>query len=189
MDRIRAGDHEALGALLREAWKPLVRHLGSLLESTAAAEDAAQEAFVRLWERRDRWKRGSARALLFRIGRNVALDERRKAEVRRRWAWERIREPKSSPPSPEDELHSTEFARRFREALESVPARRREVFEMVRLGGLSYADVAEALEVSPQTVANQMSLAMKDLRRLLSDFLTDASPAPASRDLERSSDG
>ena len=169
LERIRLGDSEALNLLLREAWAPLVRYLLTILDSTEAAEDAAQEAFVRLWEQRDRWAPGSARGLLFRIGRNAALDHKRRSEVRRRFLRGRRPDPPPSPPTPEEELKGTELLLSFREALESLPPRRREVFELIRFRGLSHREVAELLEVSYQTVANHLRLAMRDLRHLLSD--------------------
>ena len=144
---------------------------------------------MRLWEHRDRWESGSARAVVFRIGRNIALDLRRRADVRRRWRRDHRCDPALSPPTPEEELTGTELLLRFREALESLPPRRREVFEMIRLRGLSHRDVSEVLEVSDQTVANHMRLAMKDLRHLLLDLPAES---PANDDHgreERSSDG
>ncbi len=41
LERIRAGDTEALGLLLPETWAPLVTYLASILDSVEAAEDAA----------------------------------------------------------------------------------------------------------------------------------------------------
>ena len=173
LDRIRSGDSEALSRLLKETWAPLVTYLLTILDSIEAAEDATQEAFVRLWEHRDRWRSGSARALLFRIGRNVALDHQRREEVRRR-SWRRHRSyPTPSPPTPEEELTGTEFQMRFQRALESLPPRRREVFELIRFRGLSHGEVAQVLELSYQTVANHLRLAMKDLGHLLSDSPAD----------------
>lgn len=193
LEWIRSGDSEALGLLLRETWAPLVRYLLTFLDSVEAAEDAAQEAFVRLWEHRDRWESGSARAMVFRIGRNVALDFRRRTEVRRRWRRDHRHDPTYSPPTPEEELTGAEFLLRFQEALESLPPRRREVFELIRFRGLSHRDVAEVLEVSDQTVANHMRLAMKDLRHLLFDFPpVEPAESPADDDHgreERSRDG
>lgn len=190
LERIRSGDSEAFGLLLRETWDPLVRYLLTFLDSVEAAEDAAQEAFVRLWEHRDRWESGSARAVVFRIARNIALDLRRRAEVRRRWRRDHRYGPTLlSPPTPEEEFTGTEVLLRFREALESLPPRRREVFELVRLRGLSHQDAAEVLEVSDRTVANHLRLAMKDLKDMLSDFPA-ASPADDDHGWEeRSSDG
>jgi RNA polymerase sigma-70 factor (ECF subfamily) len=169
LDRIRSGDSEALGRLLKETWDPLVTYLLTLLDSIEAAEDAAQEAFVRLWEHRDRWASGTARALVFRIGRNVALDQKRRAKVSRRFWLKHHSGPIPSPPTPEEELTGTEFHRRFQDALASLPPRRREVFELIRFRGLSHGEVAEMLELSYQTVANHLRLAMKDLRHLLSE--------------------
>ena len=52
-------------------------------------------------------------------------------------------------------------------AIAALPPRRREIFILVRVHGLSYGEVAEILQISPQTVANQMSAALTTLRRLL----------------------
>lgn len=169
MEQIRSGDSEALGLLLERTWAPLVRYLLTFLDSVEAAEDAAQEAFVRLWEHRDRWESGSARALVFRIARNVALDLQRRADVRRRWGRDHRYDPTCSPPTPEEVLTGRELLLCFHEALESLPPRRREVFELIRLRGLSHREAAEVLEVSYRTVVNHFRLAMEDLKRQLSD--------------------
>lgn len=174
---------------MRETWAPLVRHLATLVESGAAAQDAAQEAFVRLWEHRDRWESGSARAVLYRIARNVALDDLRRAKVRARWARSSSTEKPSPAPTPAEEVEAAEFADHFTSALDSLPRRRREVFHLVRFGGLSYAETAQVMDLSEQTVANQMSLAMKDLRRLLSDFLSGSEVAHRGGREARTSDG
>ena len=57
-------------------------------------------------------------------------------------------------------------------AVARLPDRRREVFRLVREEGLSYKDVAELMELSSQTVANHMGLAMADLRTALKPFLS-----------------
>lgn len=189
LEQIRSGDSEALGRLLKETWAPLVLYLHSILDSVEAAEDAAQESYVRLWEHRDRWTSGSARPVIFRIGRNVALDLRRRAEVRRRWMRNHRRDTVPSPPTPEDGYTANELHRQFREALESLPPRRREVFELIRLRGLSHRDVAQVLDISYQTVANHLRLAMQDLRRLLSDVPLEPPVHDARGGEGRSSDG
>lgn len=82
-----------------------------------------------------------------------------------------------SPPTPDQETEGAEFRVRFESALESLPARRGEVFRLVRFGHLTYGQVASVLGVSNQTVANHMSLALRDLRHLLSAFLTEPGSA------------
>ncbi len=172
LERIRAGDVGALEALLRDVWAPLVGHLVRLTGSREAAEDAAQEAFVRLWERRERWQAGSARALLFRIGRNVALDEERRVRVRARLGPDGAGPSAERPaPEPDGDLERAELGLRIQAALERLPARRREVFELVRFAGLSHEEVADATGLAAQTVANHMSLALRDLRAELADLV------------------
>ncbi len=127
--------------------------------------------------------------MVFRIGRNMALDLRRRAEVRRGWRRLHRHRPTSSPPTPEEEFTGTEALLRFKEALENLPPRRREVFELVRLRGLSHRDVAEVLELSNRTVANHLRLAMKDMRNMLSDFPAESLADDDHGREERSSDG
>jgi RNA polymerase sigma-70 factor (ECF subfamily) len=178
--RLASGDEAALGEMLAASWTPLVQYLGRLLASQDAAADAAQEAFVRLWEHRERWTAGSARALIFRIGRNAALDLQRRAEARRR----HLPDPQPSPPTPADDLERARLVERCSAALASLPERRREVFELVRLSGLTHREAAEALGLSPQTVANTMSLALKDLRELLADAATERPRSTGGSDEE-----
>lgn len=170
LERLKAGDERALAALLDDVWRPLVRYVHALSGDAAAAEDAAQEAFVRLWEHRERWEAGTARGLLFRIARNVLRDRQRRAEVRRRREGE-VRAHGSRPRTPAEELQEAEVAERVREALAALPGRRREVFELVRFHGLTYAETADVLEISEQTVANQVSRALRELRRQLDGIL------------------
>jgi RNA polymerase sigma-70 factor (ECF subfamily) len=147
LERLKASDEDAFRALVREQWPPLVHYLTTLAARPEAAEDAAQEAFVRLWEHRERWQGATARGLLFHIGRNVVLDQRRRAGVRERLRAEvALRGPPASDPAGDAE--SAEVGARILAAVARLPLRRREVFELVRLHGLSYREAAQALDIS-----------------------------------------
>jgi len=167
---IRAGEPGAFERLVEGTWDDLVDHLAWILESREAAEDAAQEAFIRIWERRERWHDGSARALAFRIARNLAFDARRRERVRREWA-DREAVVAQAGVEPDALAETSEVERRFREALAALTPGRREAVELVRLKGLTHQEAAEAIGISQQTVANRMTLALADLRVLLADVL------------------
>jgi len=172
MERIQAGDPGALNEALAEFWEPLVRYAHSFLGSSDAAEDAAQETFVRLWRHREEWSATeSLRAYLYRIIRNHLMNERRAQRVRARWRDRVLRRPPRGPTTPMEITEHGELADAVRAAIEDLPPRRREVFILARFHGLSYGEVAETLDVSPQTVANQMSAALKTLRERLAPFL------------------
>jgi len=184
---IRSGSEEALAALLTQEWARLVRFLAGRLGSPEEAQDAAQEAFIRVWEHRERWTDGSARALLYRIATNVAGDALRKRRTRR--AHDVEVEPRSSPTTPSEEMEGGEARRRVAAAVAALAPKRREVFELVRMYGLSYAEVADVLDLQPQTVANHMTLALRDLRGELHDLLESGRPNPRPEEPGRSEGG
>ena len=166
LDRLREDDAVALEELLERYWVPLVRYsrgLRGARDEGDTAEDAAQEAFVRLWAGRHRWGgEGSAAGLLYRIARNLCLNERRRTANHHRLAptaWGGGRQA-----TPLDHLEASEVERAVARTLSTMPARRREVFELSRYHGLSYREIANALEISPQTVANQLSAALDELQ-------------------------
>lgn len=185
LDRIRHGDQTALGELLSREWDGLVRHLAAMGTSLDGASDIAQEAFVRLWEKRESWSGESAKALVFRIARNLFFDQHRKDTVRARWAADPASTARASVPTPEQDFESRELMDRISLALEDMPPRRGEVFRLVRVAGMSYAEVADAMGLSRQTVANQASRALADLRAALRDSL----PNPQKRAVQEQNDG
>jgi RNA polymerase sigma-70 factor (ECF subfamily) len=170
LQRIQDADESALQELLSRYWESVLRVASQLLDSWDAAEDVAQETFIRLWERREEWGLdGSVRGLLFRIARNAAIDARRKRSADERAA---ARVPERSASERPDEItEQRELEAAVNDALASLPERRREVFILVRQHGLSYKEVAQALDLSAQTVANHMSLALADIRDQLEPLL------------------
>lgn len=166
--RLRTGDATVVSELLADHWDRLLRYAFGLLADWDKAEDVTQAAFVQMWARRDSWRDGSLRALLYRIVRNSALDV--------------LKSPGSagtpdalsdlvSPESPLATVEAVEFRSAATAAVEALPPRRREVYRLVREHGLSYERIAEITGLSRQTVANHMSLALSDLRTMLRPFL------------------
>lgn len=175
LHRLRAGDEGALQILLQRHWTPLVAYVARIVEPVDAAEDVVQRTFLRLWERREEWStEGSLRGLLFRIARNLALSERRSRGARLR-ALEGLtaRGPRRSERTPADHLADSELGRELERAIDALPGRRREVFVLRCVHGLSYAEVAEVMGISQQTVANQLSRGLATLRETLGHLLDD----------------
>jgi RNA polymerase sigma-70 factor (ECF subfamily) len=177
MRRVVLGDGAALGALMEGHWRKLVAYATHLLGDSDAAHDVVQQAFTRLWETRSDWKpSASVRAFLHRMVRNGAIDELRRRAVRSFWRGRDELLP-PAPVTPYDATQSNELRRAIQGALRSLPARRREVFVLAHLQGLSYREIAATLSVSQETVKKHVALALRDLRRLLADHLPDSMPA------------
>ncbi len=158
-----------LDALLRQYWRSLVAYATRLLRDDAAAEEVVQRAFVRLWERDHQLPGGEeVRPFLYHMVRNLAANEWRRAASQSRWmeAVQREGAPVNAPGA--DTLYETEeLAAKIEAAIETLPERRREVFVLSRYHGLTNAQIAEVLGISPQTVANQLVSALRTLRECL----------------------
>ena len=165
MVRLRNGDALALSRLMHRYWKRLVAHACVIVGDEDAAADAAQQTFIALWQRRETWSAtGSVSGLLFRIARNSALNERRTRLSRARSDAIRSGEPASTPCTPLQSLEEKELRAALDEAIRRLPARRKQVYVLSRDNELSHQEISALMGISPQTVANQMTLAMADLR-------------------------
>lgn len=170
MDAIRGGSQSALARLMDQCWPELVRYAARQVGDLDLARDIVQETFIQIWERRRAWKpRGSARAYLYRIVRNLVIDEKRKQAVRRRWLATRDSRPATHVVTPDQVLDAKLLTEVFERAVAALPDRRREVFELVFIRGLSHADAAKVMGLSTQTVANQMSAALRAVRKAVAD--------------------
>jgi RNA polymerase sigma-70 factor (ECF subfamily) len=164
--RLAADDASALDALLGRYWSPLVVFIARLSGSPEAAEDAVQETFCRLWERRRSWRvEGSVSGLLFRLARNIAISTHRHLQAEDRAAGISIEHAPRHHDAPElsdDALRAT-----LERAIASLPPRRREVFLLRVVHDLSYKEIGAVMGTAPQTVANQLSHALAELRTML----------------------
>ena len=177
-----------MAALLAQHWTPVVRFVFGILGSWDKAEDVAQDAFVRLWARRKKWSSGgSLGALIHRIARNAALDVLKSP---RPAAQHEDPDVLAGEGAPDRDVELSELKEAVSKAMRALPPRRREIFTLVRERGFSYAEIAEIMEISRQTVANHMSLALSDLRVVLRPFLPEsAAEAESQNDNLTSNEG
>jgi len=175
LDRMVAGDAGAFAILLDQYWRPLVLYCARIVGSRANAEDIAQEAFVRLWEHRQKWKpRSSPRALLYTIARNQALNQRKSAAARLRSLVHRTgAAPRRWVITPAERTEANELRDALERAIAHLPARQREVITLSRFDGLTREEIAAVTDLSPQTVANYLVTALTALRTTLAAYLAD----------------
>ena len=169
--RLRAGDEGAHDTLFRTWYARLVRMADGIVRDQGVAEELAQDVMLELWRRREQLTLdGSPQAYLFRATRNRALNHVRNQQVRRRAeplvAQELEREPE--PPAP---LEAQELDAAVQRAMDELTPRCREVFELSRVHGLRYAEIAETLDVSVKAVEAQMTRALRTLRSRLAPWL------------------
>lgn len=170
--RVRAGDAEAYGELVRRHMRRAFSIAYRILEHREDAEDVVQEAFVRALERFDTLEHGRPFApWMYRIVVNGALNYRRSRSVRRT---EPIPEDtRSGDAAPDGAAEQAELRRRLRDAMAGLPERQRTIVQLAELEGFSSAEVAEILGLSDGTVRWHLHQARRTLREALAPLLED----------------
>ncbi|MCI0633328.1 MAG: RNA polymerase sigma factor [Actinobacteria bacterium] len=166
--RARDGDVDAYGELVERYREVAFRTAWLITRSSADAEDAAQEAFVKAYYALARFRKGEAfRPWILRIVSNEAKNRRRSTGRRERLALRLADDPGSgdAAPSPEAAVLGLEARQALRAGLERLPDRDRLVVVYRYLLELSEAETASALGIRPGTVKSRLSRALDRLRR------------------------
>lgn len=169
--RLRANDQAALQTIFRDHYPMVYRSILRIVTDEAMAEDLAQEVFVRLWEKRHQLEiRGSLKGYIRRMAINESLGYLRK---HKKYTITEVQEQHSpSIISGEDAYLDGELADQIQAAIETLPPRCKTVFVLSRFEELSYREISERLDISPKTVENQISKALKLMRTALKGYLT-----------------
>jgi RNA polymerase sigma-70 factor (ECF subfamily) len=165
----RSQGGEIIENLFRERGNALYAYCLTLLRNPAEAEEAAQEAFLRLLNMREEIdpERDPA-ALLFTIARNLCLN-RRKKRARETAGDVALLEAKRA--DPQEEAVRIEVSRRVRAEIGRLPVRQSEIVLLTGEGGLTLRESAEVMGISPGAAASHKARAFKQLRgRLEKDY-------------------
>lgn len=152
--------------LFRENYEPLCRYLLRFTGDSDAAADAAQEAFVRLI--RGAPATQNARAWLFKVATNVALERSRTRSRRSRLLIAgATRAPQGDPPPATDSaVESERRRRRVQEALRTLSEKERQAV-LMREEGFAQNEIAEAVGTTTGSVGTLIARALRKLARNL----------------------
>ena len=161
---LQRGHVEAFDELFHRHKQPLLTFLTRSTGDAAMADDLFQQVFLRLYERADSYEGGSSvKTWIYSIAVNAARDQFRRDRIRRVASLDRrgtggtgedggVPEPQSAAPSPIEQLAANELAQRLDEALQALEEDYRAPFVLARVNGMTYQEVAEALDLTVPTV-------------------------------------
>lgn len=151
--------------------KAMDRHAAALVlfarqftRNHADAEDIVQEAFVRFWKSGRRAT--DPLAYLYACVRNYALDQRR-SQTRRSRREQAAATNENCPPLFIQDCEQRELSAAVQRAFAGLPREQAEVLVMKIWGQLTFAQIAEALAISPNTAASRYRYAAESLRQAL----------------------
>ena len=169
--RLRGGDEAAYEAVFRQWYAPLVAATTALLRDSGPAEEVVQDVMLELWRRRESITfETSIRAYLFQASRNRALNYLRRERVESRGEGT-IAAGMPTPEPADSEAREAELNIAIQSAIGSLPDRCREVFELSRIQGLKYSEIATELGISVKTVEAQMGKALRVMREKLAPWI------------------
>ena len=166
--RARRGEAGAFDQLVERFHRPVYRCCWRLLRSSEA-EDLAQDAFVRAFVHFERFDpERPVLPWLIAIARRLCLDLLRRRKVMANTVMANVETmPVSGPPapSPEAEASLREQLGRLERALDDLDDGPREAIVLFHIEGMSYRDIAAALEVPMGTVMTWLHRGRSQLKR------------------------
>jgi RNA polymerase sigma-70 factor (ECF subfamily) len=172
----RAGDHEAFRILVERYQGRAYRLALRVLGDPDAARDAVQDGFLKAYGSLDRFEgRSSFYTWFYRLVFNLCIDMKRRDRSGRHVEWDdEVAREVIDDPSAADELAApaAELARaRLREAItaaiELLPDDARRTLLLREVDGLSYAEIAESLDIPKGTVMSRLHHARRRVREIL----------------------
>lgn len=168
---IRQGDEKALEVLFLRYYRSLCRYAATIVKDEAEGQEIAADVFLALWEKRES------------VDVNVSLRQYLTAMTRHR-ALRKAQNKTGKPaavPLTEDMIREYEYSNSYSSALEDntseasayinsfiskLPPKRRQIFRLNKIEGLSYTEIALRLGMSEKTVKNQVYRAMLQLKEM-----------------------
>jgi len=182
MLRVKTGDDSAFDYLVQKYRRPLVSFMYRMARNTAAAEDLAQEVFLRVYRSRQSYE-ASAKftTWLYRIATNLAVNHARDTRHERPEVTVSLDEPdeeSGTTPDVADSKVTVEEALVLRERMlairskvEALPERQKMAVIMHKYQQMDYKQIAEVLKLSESATKSLLFRAYETLREQLKEFV------------------
>jgi RNA polymerase sigma-70 factor (family 1) len=163
--RIRNNDEGGFRELFTRYNAQLHRFVYRFLKDRDQSADVVQETFINLWQSREKLDaRYSLEAYVFTIAKRLTLNYLRKetnGENAKEAFWQRLA---AFSNETEDAVLLADFQRQTEALLAMLPPQQKLVFRLSRYEGLTHDQIAQQLNISPHTVHNHLTAALKTIR-------------------------
>ncbi len=172
LERLKAGDEQAFEELVTEYRERVQRVAWRILRDDESAEDAAQEAFVKVFRHIGRFEgRSSLYTWIYRITVNIALNKLKRDRFRQMLPLgDAPRRERRAFSDPARMAESSEIAERIAAAVKILPDKQRAVFTLKFYEHLSHKEIADVVGCSEGTSKANYFHAIRKLRKELEDL-------------------
>lgn len=167
--RMQEGDKQAFRLLFDRYYKIMLATAINILKDVSTAKDATQEVFLQFWKNRGTFEMPAS--LIGYLKRAVINRSLNQIKARKRLVEaSNLTEMQTQETGANEKLEAEDLKKALNQALETLPERCRLVYVMRRLEGLSLKEIAKQLDISPKTVENQLTKALKVLKEAVKAF-------------------
>jgi len=180
MARSARGDRHAFEILVRRHQRSVLNFIYRFIGDRIAAEDLAQEVFLRSWQSAATYKpTAKFTTWIYRIAANLCINKQKSDRIRRLFMVPPSRKGEedmgnefsanhaAKGPSPEDLLLEAERKRQILSALHQLPTNQRIALILKKYDGLSYKEIAGIIGCSVSAVDSLMVRAKRNLQKKL----------------------
>ena len=147
---------------------PLIYYCKQFLKDETASKDIVQDIFLQIWERRSSLTPvTSFSGYLHTLAQNRILNIFRQFDVHTRFAQHVLMNETEYTNDTENSIIDNDYAKLLNEAIESLSARQKQIFQLSRIQGLTYKEISELLQISLNMVQEHASLAIKKIKEYL----------------------
>lgn len=174
IQQLIAGDESAFTAVYELYSEKVYRLAFRFLKDKEQSEEIVQEAFINLWLSREKLNAdGNMWLYLYVISKRLSLNALRQVGKSSSLVENLLHQISELQNTTEEEVLAHDLEHYAEKVIEKLPRQQQLVFKLSRIEGLSHKEIAEQLQISPNTVKNHMVEALKTLKTHLkySDFL------------------
>ncbi len=165
IQKVKRGDEMAFKTLFHTYADRLFSYIFNILKNEANAEEVVQDCFMAVWKNRSRIDLSKDfEAYLFTIAKRRSFNKLR-ADKRTAKIDGFTTDMASEQISAIDQLIQNELEEQVQQQVEMLPARQKQIFALSRVEGKSNNEISLQLKLSVQTVKNQISNSLKQLRK------------------------
>lgn len=167
---IATGDHDAFTTFLERHRNNIFSHAMVFLKNAFEAQDVVQEVFLSLWKSRETLSTvDNPENYLFIMTRNrIVSGFRKKLPLQELDSIDQLQE--AADPKPDHQLELKELGALIQLAVDHMPPQRKLVYELSKKRGLKHEEIAEQLNISPNTVKVHMVQALAFIRQFIRNW-------------------
>ncbi|MEP3373367.1 MAG: RNA polymerase sigma-70 factor [Maribacter dokdonensis] len=163
--RVKKSDQKAFNILFAELWDPMYSYACSILMNDSLAQDVVQDIWVDFWQRKQDLDVKFLKSYLYKSIRNKCYNHLRNQKFNKIQLEVAHTLSVASDVDQNDDV--IELSTRINSVISHLPKRCQVIFRLSRINNIDNKEIAHKLDISQRSVENQISFALRQLRKEL----------------------